>query len=72
MVFGGDGSILRAAQQMGARQRPVLGVNLGKLGSSQTFPSINSATSIRMCARAGTKCWNISCYRAMLSATEPR
>lgn len=32
IVFGGDGSILRAARQMGARQLPVLGVNLGKLG----------------------------------------
>lgn len=32
IVLGGDGSILRAAKQMGAHQRPVLGVNLGKLG----------------------------------------
>ena len=32
IVFGGDGSILRAANQMGYRQRPMLGVNLGKLG----------------------------------------
>ncbi len=32
VVVGGDGSILRAVHQMGRRQRPVLGVNLGKLG----------------------------------------
>jgi NAD+ kinase len=32
IVFGGDGSILRAAHQMGYRQRPVIAVNLGKLG----------------------------------------
>ena len=32
IVLGGDGSILRAAKQMGHDQRPVLGVNLGKLG----------------------------------------
>jgi len=32
IVFGGDGSILRAARQMGYQQRPVIAVNLGKLG----------------------------------------
>lgn len=32
IVLGGDGSILRAARQMGHRQVPVIGVNLGKLG----------------------------------------
>jgi NAD+ kinase len=32
LVFGGDGAILRAVRQMGYRQVPVLGVNLGRLG----------------------------------------
>jgi NAD+ kinase len=32
IVLGGDGSILRAAKQMGSRQIPLLGVNLGRLG----------------------------------------
>jgi NAD+ kinase len=32
IVFGGDGSILRAAHQMGHHQLPVIAVNLGKLG----------------------------------------
>jgi NAD+ kinase len=32
IVLGGDGAILRAARQMQFDQRPVLGVNLGRLG----------------------------------------
>lgn len=32
LVVGGDGSILRTARQLGYKQRPLLGVNLGKLG----------------------------------------
>jgi NAD+ kinase len=32
IVLGGDGSILRAAHQMGNHQLPVLAVNLGRLG----------------------------------------
>jgi NAD+ kinase len=32
VVLGGDGAILRACRQMGARQLPIIGVNLGRLG----------------------------------------
>ena len=32
IVLGGDGSILRAARQMGHRQLPVVAVNMGRLG----------------------------------------
>ena len=32
IVLGGDGSILRATRQMAYNQRPILGVNLGRLG----------------------------------------
>jgi NAD+ kinase len=32
VVLGGDGAILRACRQFGEQQRPILGVNLGRLG----------------------------------------
>ena len=37
IVFGGDGSILRAAAQMGHHQLPVISVNLGTLGFLAAF-----------------------------------
>ena len=45
IVLGGDGSILRAAHQMGRRQVPVVAVNLGRLGfladlSPEELPSV--------------------------------
>jgi NAD+ kinase len=38
VVLGGDGSILRAAHQMGSHQVPVIAVNLGKLGFLADVP----------------------------------
>ncbi len=32
VVLGGDGSLFRAVSQMGAKQRPIIAVNLGRLG----------------------------------------
>lgn len=45
LVLGGDGSILRAARQMGYRQTPVLGINLGTLG----FLADLSPDQLRQC-----------------------
>src|SRR5436305_395879 len=32
IVVGGDGTILRTCRQLGSHQRPLLGVNMGRLG----------------------------------------
>ncbi|MEO1981256.1 MAG: NAD(+)/NADH kinase, partial [Fuerstiella sp.] len=32
VVLGGDGSILRGCRQLGASQKPIVGINLGRLG----------------------------------------
>eukprot|EP00898_Chlorokybus_atmophyticus_P003466 jgi/Chlat1/411/Chrsp10S01511 len=38
IVLGGDGSVLKAAQQMGKRQVPVVGINCGHLGFLPSVP----------------------------------
>lgn len=50
IVLGGDGSILRAGRQMGARQLPVLGVNLGRLGFLADVQPIDLASALEAIA----------------------
>jgi NAD+ kinase len=55
IVFGGDGSILRAAHLMGKSQIPVLGVNLGKLGFlAHVQPEQLSDVLPHVCTRAAS------------------
>ncbi len=52
IVFGGDGSILRSARKMGNQQRPVLAVNLGRLGFlADIMPEQLPQALQRICSR---------------------
>lgn len=56
IVFGGDGSILRAAAQMGNRQRPVISVNLGTLGFLAAFTPDMLLPTLRNCEVLSLPC----------------
>jgi NAD+ kinase len=51
IVFGGDGSMLRAAHKMGYRQLPVIGCNLGRLGFLAAFSATELIASLPEIAR---------------------
>ena len=56
IVLGGDGSILRAAHQMGHRQLPVVAVNLGKLGFLADLSPAELPDVLRDFAAGGLQC----------------
>ena len=64
LVLGGDGAILRAARQMGYRQTPVLGVNLGKLGFLADLSSAELRPVSRPSSAASSASRIISCSSA--------
>ncbi len=47
IVFGGDGTILNAARSLSENQKPILGVNLGKLGYLAEFSSGDAQTAVK-------------------------
>lgn len=52
VVVGGDGSILRAAHHMGHNQRPIIAINLGKLGF------LADLSPAEFLAQLPTICWH--------------
>jgi NAD+ kinase len=47
LVFGGDGTILRAAREIAGSYTPVLGVNIGSLGFLTAVPSAELAAALK-------------------------
>lgn len=51
VVFGGDGSLLGATRRMGQNQRPVLGINLGRLGFLTGFERDEARSAVQRALR---------------------
>jgi NAD+ kinase len=47
LVFGGDGTMLRAAREIAGSQTPILGINIGSLGFLTAVPSEGLAPALR-------------------------
>jgi NAD+ kinase len=47
LVFGGDGTILRAAREIAGSATPILGVNIGGLGFLTAVPSVQLAQALK-------------------------
>jgi NAD+ kinase len=47
LVFGGDGTMLRAAREIAGSQTPILGINIGSLGFLTAVPSSELARALR-------------------------
>ena len=57
LTFGGDGTLLRGARLLGARETPILGVNLGRIGflTTATRDSIEPALDALVAGRYVTE-----------------
>jgi NAD+ kinase len=72
VVLGGDGSVLRAARQMAYVQRPVLGVNLGKLGFLADLTPDEAIANLDCVLRGGFRTTRHVMYECVVESPEGR
>jgi NAD+ kinase len=68
VILGGDGTLIGVARSMGPDQRPLIGVNLGKLGFLAEF----SVAELKQCFDRAVSDDAIITYRTVLKATVQR
>lgn len=72
IVLGGDGSVLRSARQMGYVQRPVLGVNLGKLGFLADLTLDEAVENLDLILKGGFRVTRHVMYECVVESPEGR
>ena len=72
LTLGGDGTLLRGARTMGAREVPILGINMGRLGFLTCCPADQLANALMRFARGDYTVESRMLLRAAVTGADRR